>query len=275
MTEITRNWWGWWRPSESPSVPVPLGARSVGQANFNSGWKHNTGIIHWVNIYWGLQGQVQFLADGVLLSVLADHFVVLPPETHITGVPVPQAGNYRWLTLDGPMAWELICTLNLDKPPLRWAGKCPVELFDQLENEIQGFMYGSEYHASTIAYEILVQAAQATPQHDDKSLNNIVKQARDLLEQQYTDPQCNVNKLAGQLKTHRSQLSRLFRKAAGMSPSEYLQRLRLRKALSLLHHSDMSISEIAFACGYSDPAYFSRRITQEMGRCPNEFRKSL
>ena len=44
---------GWWRPSGHPGVPLPFGARSVGRADFDAGWKHPTGQIAWVNMYWG------------------------------------------------------------------------------------------------------------------------------------------------------------------------------------------------------------------------------
>jgi transcriptional regulator GlxA family with amidase domain len=59
----------------------------------------------------------------------------------------------------------------------------------------------------------------------------------------------------------------------GISPVEYITRLRVQNAMSLLKQSSMSVQEIARQCGYDDPNYFSRLIRRHTRHSPLEFRR--
>jgi len=85
----------------------------------------------------------------------------------------------------------------------------------------------------------------------------------------------NINILSDKLDIHRSRLSRMFKSQYGIPPSEYIHRLRFRRALLMLKESAAPVSQTAFKCGFSDPAYFSRVFCREMGITPTQFRKSL
>jgi AraC family transcriptional regulator, transcriptional activator of pobA len=52
------------------------------------------------------------------------------------------------------------------------------------------------------------------------------------------------------------------------------QRTQL-EAKRLLVHSEMSISEIAYALGYEDPSYFARSFRREAGKAPGSFREQV
>ena len=61
--------------------------------------------------------------------------------------------------------------------------------------------------------------------------------------------------------------------ATGLSPNNYLGRVRLCHAMRLLAKSNDSVTDIAFACGFNDSNYFSSRFHQEIGVTPMQFRK--
>lgn len=71
----------------------------------------------------------------------------------------------------------------------------------------------------------------------------------------------------------RRTLSRLFREALGVTPIEYMVRLRIERALEMLTTTDASISEIAYSLGYSDGNYFTRQFRSVTGRTPREARR--
>jgi transcriptional regulator GlxA family with amidase domain len=54
------------------------------------------------------------------------------------------------------------------------------------------------------------------------------------------------------------QLERLFRRYLGRSPKRYYMELRLAKARNLLMQTDMSVINVALACGFASPAHFSK-----------------
>ena len=70
-----------------------------------------------------------------------------------------------------------------------------------------------------------------------------------------------------------STLLPVFRKATGRSPIEYLLEVRLSKAAEKLLKTDDPVSEIAAACGFSDPNYFSRCFRRRYNTSPREYRR--
>ena len=69
--------------------------------------------------------------------------------------------------------------------------------------------------------------------------------------------------------------ARLFKAQTGYSPKKYLLRMRIEKACNLLHHSDLSIEQIASSCGFSDRYYFTKIFTRIMKITPGIYRKQL
>jgi AraC-like DNA-binding protein len=63
-------------------------------------------------------------------------------------------------------------------------------------------------------------------------------------------------------------LRELFQTAMGCSPSQHLQRLRLRHARYLLWQTRQPVKAVAYEVGYTDPLYFSRLYTRFWGRNP-------
>jgi transcriptional regulator GlxA family with amidase domain len=64
------------------------------------------------------------------------------------------------------------------------------------------------------------------------------------------------------------QLERLFRRYLDRSPKRYYLELRLKKARSLLLQTDMSVINVALACGFSSPSHFSKCYRGHYGRTP-------
>ncbi|MBQ6473998.1 MAG: helix-turn-helix transcriptional regulator [Victivallales bacterium] len=81
-----------------------------------------------------------------------------------------------------------------------------------------------------------------------------------------------IEQLAEQFGYSRSHFSRLFHTAAGMTAQEYLRRLRIQMAISLLQTEPLSIKEIAARVGFDDPSYFCRVFRHLQGQTPERFR---
>ena len=66
---------------------------------------------------------------------------------------------------------------------------------------------------------------------------------------------------------------RTFKQCYGLSPNQYLTKVRMEKAANLLHHRpNLSIKEIADQCGYQDLHYFSKTFKKTYGRTPSGFK---
>ncbi|WP_433923293.1 AraC family transcriptional regulator [Paenibacillus taichungensis] len=78
--------------------------------------------------------------------------------------------------------------------------------------------------------------------------------------------------LAQSLNYSPQYLSRKFKEQTGVTPTEYLIRLRIGEARSLLSATEASLQEIATYVGYPDPFYFNRIFKKEMGITPGQYR---
>lgn len=63
-----------------------------------------------------------------------------------------------------------------------------------------------------------------------------------------------------------------FRKHMGLTPMRYLWQIRADRGRMLLLQSGLSVSEIAYQCGYKNPFHFSRHLRQNFGMTPTEVR---
>ena len=66
-------------------------------------------------------------------------------------------------------------------------------------------------------------------------------------------------------------LRRKFQKYCGMSPKQYLLKLRLNKATALLLQNKYTVKDIARRCGFSDEKHFSKTVKKSCGITPSEF----
>ncbi len=66
---------------------------------------------------------------------------------------------------------------------------------------------------------------------------------------------------------------RRFRKATGLNPTEYCQRLRIAKARELLEISNLKIEQVAWQIGYEDPGAFRKIFRKILGLSPGEYRR--
>jgi AraC family transcriptional regulator, glycine betaine-responsive activator len=94
-------------------------------------------------------------------------------------------------------------------------------------------------------------------------LVSIIEKMEDNLE----DP-LSPSLLAKQAGLSTRQLERLFRRYLDRSPKRYYLELRLKKARSLLLQTDMSVINVALACGFSSPSHFSKCYRAFYGRTP-------
>lgn len=104
-----------------------------------------------------------------------------------------------------------------------------------------------------------------------------VKQLKDIIQDQI-DSQFyfDLKKISDELDLHPSYLSRAFSKYFdNMSFGEYIRKLRIEKAISLIEESQYSLAEIAYLTGFSDQSHFSRIFRQVTGFNPSRFRKKL
>ena len=74
------------------------------------------------------------------------------------------------------------------------------------------------------------------------------------------------------LSTHH--FAREFKQSSGVTPHHYLTQKRVARAQAMLAHTDLSISEVAYAVGFSDQSHLTRHFRQVLGITPGQYRRS-
>ncbi|MFE5318293.1 AraC family transcriptional regulator [Paenibacillus sp. NPDC056579] len=74
---------------------------------------------------------------------------------------------------------------------------------------------------------------------------------------------------------HRSHFYNEFNRLLGMSPMQYLMKLRMERASGMLKNTRLSVTEISLSCGYLDLYSFSRAFYNYYGLSPSEYRAGV
>ena len=81
----------------------------------------------------------------------------------------------------------------------------------------------------------------------------------------------DLDACAAQLKLSRRQIERLFSRYLGVTPVRYMNDLRLQRGRALLAETDMSVTEVAIACGYASTSHFSKSFRLKYEVSPYRF----
>ncbi len=102
--------------------------------------------------------------------------------------------------------------------------------------------------------------------------NRRLLRARDRMDRSYADA-LDVEALAASVHLSRAHFIRSFKETFGETPHRYLQRRRLERAMALLRETDLPVTEICLAVGFSSLGTFSRTFRDIVGRSPSAFRR--
>lgn len=105
---------------------------------------------------------------------------------------------------------------------------------------------------------------------NENSSKNIVE----YINSHYCDKDLNSDKIEKEFGLSRTSIFKIMKTITDKSLNEYITMIRIRQAISFLKKSEtLSLKEIAEACGYSDPFYFSRVFKKQTGYSPSEYRR--
>lgn len=163
------------------------------------------------------------------------------------------------------------------------------------ESYIQGLQSGADlYLTKPFSYAILLQSIKSLLYNREKLryyyVNNIYKldnedgfglfeqnfisNINELIQNNLDNSNFSVEQLAEELNISRIQLYRKMKAISGISISDYIQNIRLEKAKVLLNETALTISEVAYATGFSSPSYFSTSFKNKYSKTPKAYRSN-
>ena len=100
-----------------------------------------------------------------------------------------------------------------------------------------------------------------------------IQKLTEIVETNLSNENFGVKELVQIAGTKQSYLSRRLQKIVGISVSRFVSEIRLRKAMKMIHESDMTAAEVAYKVGFGSATYFNNCFRDFYGYPPGEVRK--
>ena len=121
-------------------------------------------------------------------------------------------------------------------------------------------------HLSIKSNQITVRTAHAEPP--------VIVRAKQFIEEHHTED-LSLGQVAKAVNTSLFYFCKLFRKATGITFTEFVSRTRVEKAKNLLLNPNLRVSEIAYEIGFQSLTHFNRVFKKIVGESPTEYRSHL
>jgi len=131
----------------------------------------------------------------------------------------------------------------------------------------------NSYQASSLIYRFMMELLQSSTLQQQEKTNwpLQIKQATAYMEAEFHRLQ-SLDDVAASAGLSKYYFTRMFTKTTGISPMDYVTKLRIEKAVQLLRSSSLTVEEIAHSVGYSSGSYFSKVFRSRVGFPPADFR---
>jgi AraC family transcriptional regulator, transcriptional activator of pobA len=203
-----------------------------------------------VNVPRGVVHQFAFSAgtEGIVATLPAENFPNLFEPTSETGYALPKAQSY--LATESVIArFEELAAIHAQSVPFRRTRLCAAAT--ALVCEMLNCFSGEDLEQLAIDARI---------------------QRFSELVQKHMISHLGLERYARELCMSPRNLSRLCRKATGLSARAFVEAQLMLEAWRLLAYTRMTVQQVAYYLGFEDPSYFSRRFRRSVGLSPIAYR---
>ncbi|MDF2922884.1 MAG: AraC family transcriptional regulator [Paenibacillaceae bacterium] len=230
-----------------------------------------------------VEGKFQYEINGQRGTAIFPELIICPPET-----------EFRRQVLE-PLSFHFLSfrLMSADKPLLVLPGGNPGRLvladthrltatYSQLRNAAgltgrSGMLWRDhllkDIWRQHIFEQLFPDQSDPMPKPLSSHIDPAAEAAARLIEE-HAFSSLSLSSVAEGLGITPVQLTRKYKAAYGITPSEHVTALRIRKACSLLSGTTHSLEWIAEACGYENAFYFSRIFAKRMKLSPSSYRKA-
>ncbi len=194
----------------------------------------------------------------------------LKPESQTTYAVFQELPG--WPLLFGERTSMPELCIHLSASVRSWAIQCLTRSVREFTMKPPG--YGAVIQAQILEFLAIAMRTNESNHHLLAGNCADILESISLLEE-HPEKHFNLEQLAGLSHMSVPAYTKKFRVTTGLSPMEYLFKIRLQQVRHYLATSDFSIGEIAEKCGFCTPNYLIKLFRREQGVTPGKYRKEL
>ena len=233
-------------------------------------------ILHYV-----LSGRGTIHIGNRDFEVHANNFFILPPHSKATYEQEKEdPWAYIWIEMSGTALKGILGTTTLgpenfifSDSPSKEGERIMTAMVegDAVASEesecllITGYIY--RFLAFMVTHYSKVQSQTSSKKEET------VKQIERYLSIHYSDSGLSVASVAEHFCFSPSYLTRLFKEQEGLTPIQFIDETRMKKAIELLNHRTLTVNQIAEAVGYKNQFYFTKRFKRYFGMPPTKYKQ--
>lgn len=218
--------------------------------------------------------ELVYYRTGYIECPLGDELYAGQPGVLLTTPPRTMHSEFAWtpystfwIAIDAPldMPWPRMCMDDTD----RTMG----HVCTALVREARARAPGSDRMTALLVDQLDLLLRRAQEQHGLSAPERLVREAEQIIDERSASS-LQIKDVAHEVGVSPSYLRSQFVRLRGQNPMEYLQTVRVQRALSLLHTSTLTLEAIASMCGYDSASHLSRMVKRVTGRSPGSVRNN-
>ena len=297
-----------WARGNYPGILLPRNMlpqlRSIGvwDATRPQNWGLDLHCNEGIEFTYMERGKTAFEVDGKeWLLRKGDLTITRPWQFHRVGNPNIGASRLIWVIIDvdvrrpnQPWHWPdwLVCTardlrrltdlLRHNEQPVWQVDNEVARAFAKLDGLLEvGEPAESQTRLTLVLNELIVALMEMLERKGiplDEHLSTTQRTVKMFLDElpKHLDIHWTLDEMAGECGLSRSQFSSYCKQITNRTPIEFLTDCRVEAASRLLNQDpNLSVTDVAYACGFNSSQYFATAFRKQTGRTPSEFRKRM
>ncbi|WP_077328690.1 AraC family transcriptional regulator [Virgibacillus siamensis] len=252
----------------------------VTRSEYDKGWHSTQHSHHFTELFYIVKGQGSFVLPDDEIPVKENDLVIINPNVeHTEKSNWKDSLEYIALGIEG-FSFSLTDEKESQMGLFTYQGDRDDILFylNKLLDEIQHNNEEYEIICQNIIEILIVKLRRGKrftiKKTESKNINKATAFIKYYINQNYRDP-ITLDTLAKVGHLNKYYLAHTFKHDMGISPIEYLNKIRIREAKILLDTTDYNIAEIAAITGFSSQSFFAQAFKRTTNKTPTSYRREF
>ncbi|GGJ57976.1 AraC family transcriptional regulator [Virgibacillus salexigens] len=267
-----------YKVNNSTAKKRPFKLLYITRSEYDKGWHSTQHTHHFTELFYIVNGKGSFVLPTHEIPVKENDLVIINPNVeHTEKSNVQDSLQYIALGIEG-LTFSLTEEKDAQMGPFTYRGDREDVLFylNKLLNEVMHGDIQYEIICQNIIEILIVKLKREKKFTIEKTetlnINKAVAFIKHYINQNYRN-NITLDLLAKVGHINKYYLSHTFKKDMGISPIEYLNKVRIKEAKILLDTTDYNIGEIAEIIGFSSQSFFTQAFKRTTNQTPSTYRK--